>query len=165
MANNITSKVTSEDKALKAMIRKLKSVEDYYVEAGYYGEDKHPEHSESMAYLALANEEGVQGDPLSLGDIPPRPFLFNSFSINQGYQKQLTESFMVDYILGEGKRINQALKPFGEKYAMSITIAIEAGSYIPNADYTIEQKGFDSPLMETGYMKDNPRYKIVKQFK
>lgn len=150
------SKVTSNTQALSGLIRRAKNLGTQVVETGYYEDQIHPKWHMSLSSIALINERGYFG-------IPARNFMWQSFvswSMSRNTNaKALATSFV--YRKGNWKK---ELKDIGEDMRESIkwTIAYE-GHFQDNSPMTISYKGFNYPLVNTGYLRDHAKTKVRKE--
>lgn len=151
--------VTGGDK-LKAHLRKMRThlTEAQFVEIGFFPEDIHPKNGLPVAAVAYANEVG---DPLNTFEgrpapIPPRPFMRHTIAVNQPDWNEAFHAALkaVDF------HSLPALQGFGELVQMQIKNSIETWSAPMNSPTTVKLKGFNNPLIETGYMLDHVKVKV-----
>lgn len=122
-----------------------------YVEVGFMSDAKYPDGTK-VAEVAFINE---YGDPLH--NIPARPFMRQTISKNKSdWIKNIYSS------ISSGKDISQSLSFLGEKIVGDIQDSIINFSDPPNAPYTIQKKGFNDPLVETGNMIKSVTKRVVK---
>lgn len=143
-----TSKVEFDNKALTQYIRRLKQMEAYEVEYGYYQEDKHPESGTPMSKVAITNEEGL--------GVIRRPFMhFTNTSMVIHYRRDKKWQDDVNQYLENGGRIDTLYKKFGAEGQRQVKQIIEAGQFVVTNNPT--------PLDDTGYLKNNAKVKVVKK--
>lgn len=143
-----TSEVKFDDKALKQYISRLKKMEAYEVEYGYYAEDKHPQSGDPMSKVAITNEEGL--------GVIRRPFMhFTNTSMVIHYRRDKKWQDDVNMYLENGGRIDTLYKKFGQEGKRQVKAVIEAGQFEVTSNPT--------PLDDTGYMKNNAKVKVVKK--
>lgn len=123
------------------------------VDVGFFEESTYPDGTH-IAEVAIDNEYGID-------NIPPRPFMQPTFDDN----KTKWVKIMKNTASTQGKDINlkQILSTVGVVAMTDIKDKInwwsESGSP-RNAQSTIDKKGFDSPLIETGAMRDAIIFKV-----
>lgn len=127
-------------------IQKMKSKS---VEVGFFPDSGRYEDGSTVAQVAAKNEYGGQG---SVGIIPARPFMTKSAQDSSGI---LAKEFLENEL-----KIEETLTSVGKKVQEVIQGNIVEWSSPPNSAMTIEKKGFDDPLIDTGKMFDSVDYKI-----
>lgn len=80
--------------------------------------------------------------------IPPRPFMQLAYATFLKRRKRIQERLAEDLLKGKIKP-EQALGQIGLELEGCIVDAIRDGDWAPNAESTIEKKGFDKPLIDT----------------
>lgn len=101
---------------------------------------------EKIAIRAIANEYGTD-------TIPERPFMRKAFDENRENLMALERKLFSDVLRGRISA-SECLRRIGEAQAECIKKSIRDFDNPPNADSTIEQKGKDDPLIDTGAMLD-----------
>lgn len=155
----VKSKVKCDTKELDKLIRKMKTLDGTIVEAGYYGEDEHPEHEVPMSNLALWQEEGTKNG------IPERPFMYQASIFQEKELTAIHNRLIKDYLLDGNKipsSLYKQLRPVEITMKASIKNVIYRGWFTENAEYTVYLKGHDHPLLETGYLADSPKSNVLK---
>lgn len=123
------------------------------VDVGFFEESTYPDGTH-IAEVAISNEYGID-------NIPPRPFMQPTFDDN----KTKWAKVIKNAALAQNQNINlkQILSTVGVVAMTDIKDKInwwaESGSP-RNAQSTIDKKGFDSPLIETGAMRDAVIFKV-----
>ncbi len=114
-------------------------------------------------YLPVAqvwqwNEEGVPSQ-----NIPPRP------AIRVGFGVPLRRGMYNKFFLNSIKKIAEGKSSFLQEYTLLGKMAsddlkkiVKAWNTPPNAPLTVELKGFNDPLVETGKLVDSITYKVEK---
>ena len=153
LTGEVTVKI--DMKELTKFKRRLIQVAAPYVEVGFFDGKPHPADPDmSVAQIAAINEFGVE----SL-NIPERPFMattVRSTKVAGPMAKKLRSFF-------QRTDTAQGLWTFvGLFVSREMSNVISAFSTPPNAPLTIALKGFDDPLVETGYMRDNVEHRIVR---
>lgn len=151
--------ITGGDK-LKAHLAKMRANlrEAQSVEVGFFPEDVHPKNNIPVASVAFENEKGnpyntFEGHP---APIPPRPFFAHAIAINQpDWNGAFTAAL---------KSVNYhtlpALTAMGEIIQNQVKLSIESWIAPMNSGTTIALKGFNDPLVETGFMLDHVKFKV-----
>jgi len=128
------------------------------VDIGFFPEDIHPKNNIPVASVAYMNE---MGDPLNTFEghsapIPPRPFMRQTIAENVDQWGQAFYSGLkaVQY------HSDPALKGLGSLIQMQIRNSIFNWSSPMNSPLTIKLKGFNDPLVETGFMADHVKVKV-----
>lgn len=117
-----------------------------------------------LAYKASQNELGGTGvlDDGSKIDIPPRPFITHAMDsyknniLNSGnnfLEKEFNTNSVKEKMISVAQNARDAI-------GVSIEDVQIWSKYPHNSPRTIEQKGFDMPLVDTGAMRDGVEYKI-----
>lgn len=143
-------------RGLAALKRKMKTISEYSAQAGYY-DNKHPTAGISYAYLASIHEYGTRD-----GRIPQRDFITKAYldwitSIKGDAEKAAKD------IIYRGIPVRTALKNIADEGALFITNAAYSFDSPANAQSTINNKGFDNPLIETGKLANGVKTKVVKK--
>ncbi len=103
----------------------------------------------SVAQVAFWNEFGTS-------KIPARPFMrYTIASKSSEWVSRFAKA--ISYANGDAKT---AAALVGESMTDDIKESIINWQDPPNAAYTIEQKGFNKPLIHTGHMKDSVSYEV-----
>lgn len=149
-------KIERKTKNLDRLMRKLAKLRMNQVETGYFREQK--KHSESgLSYATMMNlhEYGFYGD---IGYIPQRPVRqITTVYIKANWGRA---SKAISQYLFHKKGIEYPLDWLGKhtgRYAVSVfgnTTLLES-----NSQDTIDIKGFNSPLVDSGELRNNWSYK------
>jgi hypothetical protein len=124
------------------------------VDVGFFPEAKYPDGTQ-VAEVAIKNEYGDL-------NIPPRPFMQPTFN----EQKSKWLDILAKTVKSQQQEIDvkKALTIVGVVAQDDVKDKIDwwAKEGTPrNAQMTIEKKGFDSPLIETGQMRDAVHFKVT----
>lgn len=140
---------------LKKLIKRLDTLEDTRVEAGFFEEDRYGAENDflQVAQVAYWNERGI--------GVPRREFMSPSFLSSENYNwyanfiSQAVQATML------GLPVNPILKRLGEEIKGVIEVNIDdyPGS---NSRAWVAIKGFDDPLFYTGKMLSSVKYKIKR---
>lgn len=122
------------------------------VDVGFFPQHIHPEANVPVATVAAWDEFGTNGDHPS----PPRPFM--RYSV-ENYSAEWAEIIRVS-LKATGYDAKATLTAVGQLVQMRIQGVIKAWSEPPNAQATIETKGFNNPLIESLYLVRHVTYKV-----
>lgn len=157
--------VEKNDKLWQQMKKRLTALDGIEARVGWFsGQNYGPENNNlPIAQVAQWNEEGTPAAGWG-GPTPSRPFI-RSFFIGLKKSKAFRD-FMANeikyYIEGGGTSRHLAQR-VGRFVRQGIRETIEKWTYISNATATIELKGFNDPLVETGTMAKAVSVKIVRE--
>lgn len=151
----IKSKVKSKTRELDNLIRRVSGFGTKTVEAGYYSTQMHPKYKMPLSTIAAINEFGYFG-------IPARNFMWQSFWIYKSRKNYSNMKYLFTNLVYKKGKSASLLKEVGEDMTSQIkwTIAWE-GNFVDNSPVTIKYKGKNYPLVDTGYLRDNSKYKIT----
>lgn len=130
------------------------------------GAQVHPnsDTGEKVIDIAAANHFGFT-TPEGF-DVPARPFVSQYIDKNESKIKKEAENILKKSIkkLGQGKEvdIDQDMEDIAEYMEKGMKEYIDQKPFIPNAPMTVEKKGFDFPLVETGKLTDSIKGKAGK---
>lgn len=109
--------------------------------------------------IAVINHFGTRD-----GRIPPRPFMDQAFQ-NEGRQRvrnTVTKELRVLMRPQSSGNVLPSLDRIGNVGVAVIRKAIRSRDYTPNAPATIERKGSDNPLVDTGQMAQSVQHTIIR---
>lgn len=116
-----------------------------------------------IAYLQHYGGEGVyqygphEGETV---DVPPRPFLMNAI---EHYGKDILVSEAQKLEKFDSQTVDTVLNRVGEKAVFATQFVIDEYSRIPdNSPRTVETKGKNTPLIDTGKMRSSIEYEVKK---
>ena len=156
MTLKITAEVKSDTKALDNIFKRLETLKNYEGSAGFYGK-RHPVHGVTDAQIAASNE---YGDPIN--NIPERPFMrtaaaHSTLMVSNELKKRWPQHL-------KGKITTKTLlKDLSEKEAEMIKRFIITNDFVDNAAFTIAEKGFNDPLVNTGWLAENVDTKVRRK--
>jgi hypothetical protein len=136
---------------LAGLARRLKALRGATASAGY-DDQVHPETVDdpegprTVAEIAMRNNFGI--------DAPERPFM--DISMREG-RDILSKYARVAVKKMLDKPSVAAMAPLALAMARSIVDTIDSQVPPPNAAATVAKKGFDHPLIESGYMRANTK--------
>ncbi len=140
-------------RGLDNLARRLKTLAATKVKVGFFEEDKY-EDGIPVAQVAAYNEFGTRFHP-------ERPFMQETIHDKQTRAKLIKALAKAATATITGKGNARAiLATLGKLFAeeIKITIASYPGN---NSATTIERKGFDRPLYDTGKMLESVKFKFV----
>lgn len=107
-----------------------------------------------VAQVALANEYGVPEH-----NVPPRPFMWRTVD---GNAKKWAK--MVQNELPQMKKMDlkTMVKRIASVAVRDMQRTIDELQYPPNAQSTINAKGFNNPLIDSGQMRDSVTWRLAK---
>lgn len=133
------------EQALADIARRVKGT----VNVGFLEGATYPDSGLPVAQVAFWNEFGTT-------KIPPRPF-FRTMIANQSKGWSVLVGKAAVHYKYDGQMV---LKLMGEKIAEQLQQSIIGWQEPPNAPYTVEQKGFNKPLIHTGHMQNSIGYEV-----
>ena len=146
-----TDKLTADGKKFYDMLGKLDQLE---VRVGFQNGKASTDDGVDICDIAAWNELGT-----STG-IPARPFIRNTADKHeaeiQRYAANLAQQMCDGAITSD-----DMLKKLGVYVKGLMQKEIRNGDYVPNAPATIERKGSDKPLIDTGKMRQSVNYTVV----
>lgn len=143
------SDLTAEGKKYFAELEKLAKLE---IQIGFQ-EGETNDDGASLAEIAAFNELGTS-------TIPARPFMRQSF---ENHEKELQAACdQVNAMLSNGSTCESALEELGVFAKGLVQNEILEGEFEPNSPSTIAKKGSDTPLIDTGRMRQSVNY-VIKE--
>ena len=146
-----------EDKASKRRLERIRrtliKAARAHTDVGFFDGRPHPKTGESVATVAAINEFGVPEL-----NIPERPFMAataRTTEVGKSIAQELKRNLST-------QRGAFRWSVVGRFYAGEVKATIEDFSQPANAPLTISLKGFDNPLVETGYMMNHVQNRIVR---
>ena len=114
-----------------------------------------------IAYYAAVNEAGYEDETGKIR-IPSRPFIRSWVDNNENQIRAFMQSVFRRVLAGQ-LSAEEAMRLIGEFAQAGIRKNITQGTFEPNAESTIRQKGSSRPLIDTGTMRNSIRYEVVKK--
>lgn len=157
--------VTVNTKEWEKIKKRLLTSSQNQLDVGFFQEDQYGSENNNLQVAAVAawNEFG---DSRWNVNIPPRPFMRNGLG---GYMDSVEFKKILAgelKLMFNGKRRPNAIyDSMGRLLTNKLQEIILEWSSPPNAPSTIESKGFNDPLIDTGLMHDSVKYKIRKSRK
>ncbi|MFZ5440466.1 MAG: hypothetical protein ACOZQL_10680 [Myxococcota bacterium] len=108
--------------------------------------------------LAVTHEFGVPGR------IPSRPFLRSTFDLKRDDWGNLLARLITKALKGS-ITVEQVLGLIGQRASADVRNRITVGTspFVPNAPFTIAQKGSSRPLVDTGRLVQSISYQVVSR--
>ncbi|EMI7065466.1 hypothetical protein V6858_003974 [Providencia rettgeri] len=119
--------------------------------AGIFETAKYPE-GEQVAEVAYKQEFGSPSE-----NIPSRPFFRHAIAVNQ---KNLSAVIANGFRHYDGD-IELAMRAAGEVIVDDLRNSVINWSTPPNAQYTVDLKGFNNPLVDTGQLANSFGYEVI----
>lgn len=151
MASKVRDRLTPDGIKFQKMLKELAEME---VRVGFQHGEATEADGTDICDIAAWNELGTE-------NIPSRPFLRMSVDENVDKINNFLQS--QKNALLSGKDAEQVLKEIGLFQKDLIQEKITEGTFVPNADMTVEKKGSDKPLIDTGRMRQSVNYVIKKK--
>lgn len=149
-----------DDKFWRKIEQDSRDLDGTTIEYGFPEEIMHPEAKVPVAAVAEWNNNGVRGKDGSFR-IPPRDFMFLADIYSQGDMHKFNEQVFLTLGLGKGK-VDKSLDYISKELADLCRQAITEGDFKVLAPSTVAQKGHDTILIETGFMLDSIKGKVIR---
>jgi len=164
----MTFRLKKDTKVWDKLKRDMSPKNGLEIQLGWFPEHRYgPDNSnQPMAYIAMLNELGhINGaDALIPGaTTPPRPFM--RVGLYQAMKTSPTKAEfekMIKRVIS-GKSVMTALTQSSNFFENLLKRVMRDWDTPPNAALTIEMKGFNDPLRNTGELIDNVTAKVVKK--
>lgn len=150
MAVNVRDTITAEGKKFEKLLKELGQLE---VRIGIQ-QGEAVEEGVDLVDIAMFNELGTI-------HIPSRPFLRDSVDANADQINSFLQSTKKELL--RGGSAEDVLKKIGVFQKGLIQEQIVKGSFAPNSEATIRRKGSDTPLVDTGRMRQSINYVIQQK--
>jgi len=142
---------------LQKVITAMNAIDDTVVKVGLFEEDKYGPENENynVAQVAFWQEYGE--------GVPERPFVSYTFSDPSLLTKVRNTMKMVAETVFKGNvSSNRQLGKLGDEISNMMKWEIITWSTPSNSPSTIEKKGRDDPLVDTGKMWESVKHKVMK---
>ena len=129
------------------------------VDVGILEEDvdkRHPVSGVRLGEIAIKNEFGSE-------QIPERSFIRAVMYSEKKYFNDLMRRQLAKVVAGKRTKI-QALATVGLQMQVRVKTRIRDIWHPPNAEETIEKKGFNNPLIHTRLLHDSIKFKVHKDW-
>lgn len=140
-------------------LKELQELSQMQVRVGFQRGKKHKEKGKragaDLVDIALYNELGTD-------TIPSRPFLAQTVDQQGEAIKQASAEMVVQVVEGKMKG-KQALKNIGVLVKGAVQHQMVEGEFVPNAPSTVQRKGSDKPLIDTGQLRQGVSYQICRK--
>jgi len=144
------------DLGWKAYLKELKKLEDNpFVKVGIQQDASHPDDGESLLVIASSNEFGTNN-----GHIPERSYMRSTFD----EQKKATDAFILkgyDNIMKQKTTVERVLGQLGAFFKGQVQKKMADLTTPPNAESTIKAKGSSNPLINTGFLRQSIKEKVI----
>lgn len=160
MSVYITAKYHFDDRAFLEITSRIAKAGATRLRVGVVGAEANREHSNgdlTMGEVALINEYGTDD-----GHVPPRSFIRSTFQKSAGAFGNFM-AIALRRVVELRHGADTALAYVGERAVQAIQTTIDGYVGPRNADLTIEQKGFDHPLLETRELRNSINFEIVRE--
>ena len=140
-------------------LKELQELSQMQVRVGFQRGKKHKGKGKragvDLVDIALYNELGTD-------TIPSRPFLAQTVDQQGEAIKQASAQLVVQVVEGKMKG-KQALKNIGVLVKGAVQHQMVEGEFVPNAPSTVQRKGSDIPLIDTGQLRQGVSYQICRK--
>lgn len=143
------------------LITRLSDMGGRFADAGYMDETIHVASGKSLTDIAIWNNYGTLNED-NTWHIPPRRFMEASLTRRGigSISKEVSDALDNIY---DGGDAESAIETIAKAMSVSISVAIEIFNRPVNAESTVDQKGFDDPLIETGELQNNVQHKTGRE--
>lgn len=161
--------VVKNTKGWQKLKKKMQALNGMEARAGWFtGQNYGPENQNlPIAMVAMWNEEGHDNGGIFAGtSTPPRPFirtLFMKLRKSSAFRSLISRELRM-YFAGQ-KTSHQMMKTIGNFVREEMKETIAGWTTPPNRPSTVERKGFNNPLVETGLMGRSIAVKVLKGVK
>lgn len=145
---------------LKQLEKKLLSLPS--VDVGYLKAALHPTWDMTYAEIAALNHFYGKSAPGGSFKIPERPAMAQAFESNNNFVDKLQAAVFSAMSTKGQINTNRAFSNLGRYAVYNLNMAVLSGSFVGNAEYTIEKKGRDDPLNWTGALAKAAKFRLVK---
>lgn len=150
MAVNIRDTVTADGKKFEKLLKELGQLEVRIgIQQGETSKD-----GVDLVDIAMFNELGTV-------HIPSRPFLRDSVDANGDQINHFLQSMKKELL--RGGSAEDVLKKIGVFQKGLVQEQIVKGDFAPNSEETVQRKGSDTPLVDTGRMRQSVNYVIQQK--
>lgn len=151
---SVRDTVRDTDRGYKALMALLGDLEDVEVLVGIRGNAGNAEDGTPLAVIAAANEFGT-------ARIPERSFLRSTVDSHQGdYEEELGQGLARAVDGGGVQEVDRTLRRMGVRAVADVQTTMRELDTPPNAPSTIERKGTDNPLIDTGQLRQSIDYEV-----
>lgn len=155
------SRIVDVDKGWKGFKRTAKTLGRKRVRVGIFGGRRNPASNEALGKIAVIMEYGSALVLTRPGHIPARPFMRRAIDRNQRHYFRFMREVLGP--LHKGRlNIRTVLTRLGRSVQMDIRQEIaEARDWAaPLSQRRIREKGHDRPLVDTGALFDNIKFRV-----
>lgn len=156
--------IKTDTKLWQRMKKNLLKGGDKEARVGWFGGNMHPS-GIPTAQVAQLNERGHRNGPGSMfpgTNTPPRPFMRVGF-VPKSLELLPTFIPMVNQVAMGTLTWTKVHEQMGVKLKSTLQDVIEAWSTPPNSPTTVELKGKNDPLIESGWMLDTVQSRVVRK--
>lgn len=150
MGVKVTDKETAEGKKFRKMLEEFGKLE---VRIGIQ-QGEASDNGVDLVDIAMFNELGTV-------HIPSRPFLRDSVDAHGDEINSFLQSMKNQIV--KGGSAEEVLKKIGVFQKGLVQQEIVSGNFAPNSEATIRKKGSDTPLIDTGTMRQSVNYVIQEK--
>lgn len=154
--------IKSDLKEWNALVKRLENLSSLDLQVGFFEDAKYGSENNNLHVATVASWQ-EQGNPVFNVNYPARPFMrvgLRDSLRRGGYKNEMAQVFT--NVMIRKKSSQKELSQLGDKLATELSNIIYAWDTPPNSPSTVDQKGFNDPLVETGTMAESTDYKVVK---
>ena len=145
---------------VKQLRSRLEQVALHQVDVGFLDSQAHP--AEPPGGLNLPSIALIQEMGAPEANIPERPFMTETFRTSGAFQ--FAKRALQLIFRGAGTDVRHSLfSRLGKFVALEMSRNIKDWSEPANAPKTVAKKGFNDPLIETGFMRDNVKHRVKRR--
>lgn len=156
MGLTVKTEVRLNRKELGKLKRRVQGLHNAHVDIGFFGGKPHPTNEEeglTIAEVAAINEFGL--------GVPERAFMrLTMFEHKQKVRNDLARG--ITKLFHGQMTSHRLLKELGRRMRDQMRLEIALFDTPPNSPETIEKKGFNAPLVETGSMLEDVDFRVNK---
>lgn len=155
----LRAKYKWDEKGFEELALKLARASGTKVRVGVLGANasqKHPDSNITVGEIFMVNEFGSDD-----GHVPERSSLRSTFEKDRPLMKQALSQATHDIVFRKDT-VDGALNHVGNVAVAAVRRTINEQVPPPNAPATVEDKGFNHPLINSGLMKNSVTHQLVR---
>jgi hypothetical protein len=155
-----TTSITDKDLGLKRILKQFKLLDKQTISTGYFRDapnyplDENFEDNYPVAHVAFIQEYGDASQK-----IPQRNFMSFTFGMKKDEWLRKYNDYLDEWFSGKWD-VKTHLEFIGSQMASDMKKSIMSWAVPANRPFTVQKKGFNDPLIETGTMLHATAYKV-----